>query len=407
MLQKLGFAFIWTAEIITVIARSADEENTTLSVSIRTVNRPMSFIEESAVTSPLDLLWKVTTGDSFNQNTSSKPNSGDAMYQNTWKTLKEYKMFIFFYEYFVYITSVPGLITNPITVYLSTKIEPRTTTELYMFTLGITDLVVVTIRMAFRILLTYNFFWNDVSCKSIYFISNFSYIFSNWILVAWTLERSIAVLFPLKLNSWCTSRKANIILLVFCTLCICIAVPEITEMSSFKTQDNKSICLFSRFYQTTFAMVQNCVYIYIPMIVIFTGNFSVILQLNFLSKARMEITCSREINEKRNKERRQMSRLLIVVASTFIALHVPQIIARIDKAIYPNPNYTFRNNARGYFFFLLLQSIGFQLTDFQNSINFFLYCAFGTKVRKALSQLLFCNGHAWKLPNYDIKRFPQ
>lgn len=137
-------------------------------------------------------------------------------------------------------------------------------------------------------------------------------------------------------------------------------------------------------------MIQNGVYIYIPMIIIFTGNLTIILKLNIISKTRMEITSNTEVVERRYRECKQMSRLLIVVACSFIVLHIPQILARIGEAIYSNPKHTFQNNQRGYSVLYLLVSLGYQLTDFQNSINFFLYCAFGTKVRMALIQLLVC-----------------
>lgn len=44
----------------------------------------------------------------------------------------EYRVYSFFVNYCVYITSVPGLLTNPLTIYLALKIQPQSTSELYM-----------------------------------------------------------------------------------------------------------------------------------------------------------------------------------------------------------------------------------------------------------------------------------
>lgn len=81
-------------------------------------------------------------------------------------TLSEYRMYRFFAHYFVYITSVPGLITNPLTIYLSLTIQPQTSSEVYMLILGMTDLLNFFIRLLIlKIGISNDVSWTDWSCK--------------------------------------------------------------------------------------------------------------------------------------------------------------------------------------------------------------------------------------------------
>lgn len=296
----------------------------------------------------------------------------------------EYKIAIFLNDYFVYITSIPGVITNTLIIYLTTVIKHRSTTELYMLILGVTDFIVVSFRITFKTMMFLNYTFRDVDCRIIYFFTNVAYIFSNWILVVWTIERSVAVLFPLKLSTLSTSRVILVTLAIQLLSITCISVPQIMEISSVLSSTGKYGCVHSTFYHKTYAMIENCVYIYIPMLIIVTGNVSIIFKMRYLAKSRLAITSSEETLKRRTRERKQMTRILILIACTFVVLHFFQILAKIWESIYPNSSKIWANNFRKYVQFFVFKSLGYQITDFQNSLNFFLYCAFGSKVQKAL-----------------------
>lgn len=80
--------------------------------------------------------------------------------------------------------------------------------------------------------------------------------------------------------------------------------------------------------------------------------------------------------------------MLILVACTFVFLHLMQLLAKIWQAIYPDTYISYLNSPRNFVLFYLFVVLGYHITGFQNSINFFLYSAFCSKVRKVLSQTL-------------------
>lgn len=306
-------------------------------------------------------------------------------------SLPIYNVVYFFANYFVYITSIPGLITNPLTIYLSAKIRPQTTCELYMMFLGITDLMVVVMRITHRF--TYQWFPNVVTgpwCKIIYFLTNLNYIYSNWIVVSWTIERCIAVVFPLKLNIWCNVKRIKFFLFILFVVCILFSIPYITEMNSEVKLSGRRACTWSQFYHAYYTFVETIWYMYLPIFVVMVGNGIIIYKLNTLAVNRTSILSSTGNSARRTKEQHNTTRLLITVACIFLVLHIPQLIMKLFQAFNPDHIATLESNMQDFLTFYLLIEISYQTTDFQNSINFFLYCVFGSKVRKVLLHAICC-----------------
>lgn len=127
-----------------------------------------------------------------------------------------------------------------------------------MFALGLTDLLVVSLRLSIRIMLRVKYQWTDLVCKVLYYHVNVAYRFSNWILVSWTLEQSIAVIFPLKLNAWYSNRKVGTILSLPIIINACLLVSQLIEVSSINTSNGLMVCIYSKYYYVAYAMIEHC-----------------------------------------------------------------------------------------------------------------------------------------------------
>lgn len=334
--------------------------------------------------------WWITNSTYSNgrlSNSTLKPGITVSNYE----LLPEYKAYMFFKTYFVYITSVPGLVTNPMCIYIALNIRPRTTAEIHMFALGVTDCLVVSLRLLLLLLRQTKHQWTNISCKLMFYTLNTSYVFSNWILVSWTVERFIAVMFPMKMNIWCSIRNVKRMLLIVLFVCCCLMIPQITEAQTISYGiGDTAICYYSAIYFSTFAMLENFFYMYIPMIIITGCNILIIYRIQQASKQRMLYTTKEETLRKRAKEQKQMTFVLLTVAGMFLILHIPQLIAKVWQAVYPNQLEILQYSVINYIRYVLFTTLGYFITDFQNSINFFLYCAFGSKVKCTLSRMFNC-----------------
>lgn len=303
----------------------------------------------------------------------------------------EYRVYKFIRKYFVYLTSFPGLITNPLTIYVARNISPQSTSEIHMFVIGITDLVLVSLRFTYHLLEQFEYQWTNISCKILYFFSNCSYSFSNWVLVTWTVERFLAVLVPMKMNVWCTLSSVKTVLITLSATCCLIAIPVLTEAHTIKLVNRNSVyCKYSEFYFQTYLMIDSIFYIYLPVTAIAVCNATIIVKIHFESKKRKVYTQKHDVLYRHSRKQMQMTMVLLTVSNTFFLLHLTQVLARVWEALYPKPRIILQYSAHNYAKFLMFGSLGYFITDFQNSINFFLYCIFGSKVRKVLRKTFCC-----------------
>lgn len=301
------------------------------------------------------------------------------------KLFPEYKMFTFVNNYFMLLTSIPGIITNPLTIFVSLKIIPQKTSELHMLFLGSTDLCVVMLRLLIYSLNIFKVPLTDQLCTIFLFSVNLVYVFSNWILVCWTLERLIAVFFPIKLNVWCTLEVMKIVLCFCLLLCSIALIPDI--IFSYRSPVYLHTCMYYPEYYKIYSHILTTVYIYAPMAIIIVCNAVIIFRVKHSMKLKTVLNSNAKVLEKRSKEHKQIKIILVTVSGVFVLLHLTQILAKIWQIVYPDEDLLLQYSVRNFIRFYLFIILGYRIIDFQNSVNFFLYCAIGSKVRGVLKTL--------------------
>lgn len=356
-----------------------------------------SFGKKSTVDEVTSVITPSVWIESTNYNSAECAISTTQLFN--YKLLTEYKVRTLIVSFFPYITSIPGLITNPLTIHVAISIKPYTTSELHMLLLGVTDLLVVIVRLSIHFLYEFKFQLTNFWCKTLYFTLNSSYVLSNWILVSWTVERFIAVMFPIKVYKLYTLTHAKTTIALFLVMSCAVASPHITEMYSVPVGDS-IYCQPTQYYYETYAMFENSVYMYLPIFIITMCNISIIFKTRQATKRRCANTSDLKILSKRVREQNQMTTVLIVVASSFFFLHITQVLAKVWQAVYSDHSEIYQYSFKECIIFLLFTNLGYQITDFQNSINFFLYCAFGTKVRQILYKL-YCSSRRVNMETGD------
>lgn len=304
----------------------------------------------------------------------------------------EYKVYMFMLNYFVYITSVPGFITNPLCVITSLSVKPFFTSELFMLTLGITDFINVVFRLMVRQMDHYNVNQSLFVCKTTVYISNLCLVYSNVILVVWTIERFIAVAFPMKLASWCTMRNTSMALVILLLVIIGFNtgyLSEVEKSSHFDGEKTVYYCVYSDQYYKYFAHIESVYYIYIPILIICGCNCVILMKVRAMNKARIQMAGNQDVVDKRTKEQRQMTIILVTISACFVTLHIPMILCVMFGYLF-DPLDLYYYNKHHYAQFAMFQFIGYSITEFQNSINFFLYCLTGTKFRSSFINMILC-----------------
>lgn len=207
----------------------------------------------------------------------------------------------------------------------------------------------------------------------------------------------------MKLNILCSLKNVKSIL---CVLFVTSALAVISHVTETKSEQGLTPstrhCSFTPAYFKIYSCIENSLYIYIPMIIVVGCNIAIIIIMKQSSVQRTAFTTNSDILSRRNKEQKQMTRLLMIISCVFILLHCTQLLAKIWQSLYPDPGIILTRSARNFFIFYACVALGYQITDFQNSVNFFVYCAFGTKVRRLFIQT-FCFSCTYKSPLFDRK----
>lgn len=130
------------------------------------------------------------------------------------KTMSEVAGFILFY--YVPLITVVGTIGNilSILVFFRTRLK-KLSSSYYLAALGVSDTGFLLVNFIQWLgFLNINWYNIDIMCQLFTYLSGVFAALSVWFVVAFTMERFIAVIYPLKRQTMCTVRRAKSVLLV-------------------------------------------------------------------------------------------------------------------------------------------------------------------------------------------------
>jgi hypothetical protein len=107
-----------------------------------------------------------------------------------------------------------------------------------------------------------------------------------------------------------------------------------------------------------------------------------------MAKARISLASNQETIDKKASENQKMTIVLLSISGSFLVLHIPYAIVMAFYYIYPNMNDFIVEDPQFFAKFLFYSSLFYFITEFQNTVNFFLYCVSGSKFRSTLKKLL-------------------
>jgi len=230
-------------------------------------------------------------------------------------------------------TSLPGVVTNSLSVYVSFHIKPFGSSEMYMCVLGVTDILLCTCRL---IKVVYNFSLTPVIneyCTPLTFFSSGFATYSHFIVVMWSCERFIAVYFPMNLIQWCTMFRVKSGLFILCFVSFALNIPY---MFAFETDPFGRECVYTSFHKQIWFYVESIYWVYYPMFCVILIYSSLMYKTLQMSRKRIQLAEDSDTAKRRAKEQAGLTRMLIVISAMFVILHIPALIALIYYTLTPN-----------------------------------------------------------------------
>ncbi|XP_058065813.1 growth hormone secretagogue receptor type 1-like [Anopheles bellator] len=299
-------------------------------------------------------------------------------------------------------------------VFFKTKLR-KLSSSYYLAALGLSDTFYLICQfVAWLNLVDLKIYIQEICCRFFTFSSTLCCFLSVWFVVAFTVERFIAVLYPLKRQTMCTVKRAKIVIVALTMGGVFISLPIFFFASpQFSVSMNDTICDIVLEYKdqaAVFNVLDFILVFVVPLTIIVLLNTFTALTVWKFASIRRTMTIPRGYSGNVRGSRRlvnmsnsqsfgsgsgtvavqqiqllsrsrvansqiKVTKMLLIVSTVFVCLNLPSYIIRVK--IYLETEQTNMN-------LYLVQNCCqlFFMTNF--GINFILYCVSGQNFRKAV-----------------------
>ncbi|XP_043285868.1 thyrotropin-releasing hormone receptor [Venturia canescens] len=283
-------------------------------------------------------------------------------------------------------------------VFFCTKMR-RSSSSFYLAALAISDTGFLASLFVFWLnMVGLGVFSRPGYCQFFIYLPTLCSFLSVWFVVAFTVERFIAVCYPLRRQSMCTVARAKSILisLTILGLVLCSPVLWFSRPRPAGHKINITVCKLAEEWESwasVFNVADTILTFVLPFTVIVVLNSLIVKSVWRLARVRRTMTTSTRStkNEKASSSssksiprstvsQTKITKMLLVVSSVFLCFNLPAYVMRVHAFIKGNeevPRAT-----------VIIQHVCNLLFDTNFGINFVLYCASGQNFRKAVVRMI-------------------
>ncbi|XP_031347093.1 neuropeptides capa receptor-like [Photinus pyralis] len=323
-------------------------------------------------------------------------------------TLHEFSAIELVQLYYTPILVYLGTIGNALSmvVFFKTKLK-KLSSSYYLASLALSDSVfLLSLFVVWLNMVDVNWFNQHGVCQLMVYLTGACSFLSVWLVLAFTVERFIAVRYPLLRQSVCTVSRAKMIISILVVLSILIFSPLLlfarVQVVPQKTTELCTIDSDFENFATVFNIIDTAVTFVIPVFVIVILNTCISRTIWKLGSVRRKLTYRGALPEVPTHSKREstkgcrvkpsvhlsqnkITKMLLVVSTVCLCLNFPSYLMRvltylIELRVIEDVNIPL---------FLTVQHCCLQLFNTNFGINFVLYCISGQNFRKAM-QSLFC-----------------
>ncbi|CAG4977813.1 unnamed protein product [Colias eurytheme] len=313
-------------------------------------------------------------------------------------SLVAHALFVYYTPILILLGSIGNLLS--VYVFFNSKLRLQSTSQ-YLSALAISDTIFLLQLLAPWL--------SSVSLTTIFYVGGFCQIFvylsyvscclSAWLVVAFTIERFVAVIYPLRRNAWCTVKRARHVIILLSGGATMINLPVLKFAIS--TSDDCNIDRKYLEHAARFNLVDTMLSFSIPLSLIVLLNVWIIFGVCRLERARHQLMkaegtatsegtpASEHARQSRlvgcPRSQQRVTRMLLIVSSVFVILNLPGYALRIIAYAYDlQGSETMTGRC------MALQQLAIMLFHTNFGINFMLYCLTGQNFRRAVRQSLPC-----------------
>ncbi|XP_059157508.1 growth hormone secretagogue receptor type 1-like [Physella acuta] len=279
----------------------------------------------------------------------------------------------------------------------------RSSMHLYLRALAISDLLVLYTGLLRQWLAwTFDVDLRDqhvILCKLHTWLLHVTLYTSSWLLVVMTLERSCSACFPHRVSSFCTKRRACLVILVIVASQLAIQSHFLIGLSLVPNPSNVTVCAASStqydFVVNTILPIADVVLLsLLPFLFVIVGNVVIVWRafLSLKTAAELSLTFSKNVLQ-RKRRTSSMTIILIGLSAIFLLTTSPSCVYNLWE-LGGGDDSSVHGAARAELAWALVNILMYC----NNTFNFYLYCLSGRKFRNEMRRQ-FSRPHTDSLSN--------
>ena len=237
--------------------------------------------------------------------------------------------------------------------------------------------------------------FHDVLCKLFYWLLYVLSPTSAWILVAMTLQRAASILWPHRVSSAWTARKARITVLVIVVTLMILNSHILYGRRLQSLPSGQAVCVFvsedyRQFSNHVWPWVDTSVTSLAPFVLLISANVVLVMRVRqAMEEARQTLAAgSTDQLKVRQQKTSRMTLTLVCVSVAFLVLTSPICLFFVLQRTASHAIVADVNEAAFNFFF---EAIGTILWLANSAINFYIYVLTGTRYRAAMASVCGCD----------------
>nr|KAG5714832.1 hypothetical protein BaRGS_000320 [Batillaria attramentaria] len=305
--------------------------------------------------------------------------------------MKNYTLFrvvLVINEYYLWVIFALGFPGNGMSLLTILRMPTVSSSKMHVALLAVVDNCAILSKLLIHQLTGNDVHLGNAGCKIMLFCGNFFSILASWILVAMTLERFIAVWFPLKVSRIYSKKTATMVLISFCVLTFCLNAVYLW-IAKEAHNGNVMVCGFYEEYSTFmkyyWPWADALAFAIIPCLLVLVSNTLIIINVQMSSKKQRHLTNNFDQSSRRMRDQQQITTMLIVISVMFLVLMLPNSIFYIIK-----DHWHFTKNSYEHVKFHFTKQFIHVLSDFNHAVNFYLYFLSMATFRRRFLDTICC-----------------
>lgn len=239
--------------------------------------------------------------------------------------------------YYTPLLVILGTIGNLVSVFVfySSKLRLQSTSQ-YLSALALSDTVFLFQLLPpwLNALQITGLFHRPGFCQVFVYISYVTCCLSAWLVVAFTVERFVAVLYPLRRNAVCTVARARHVIGAIAAAALLLNLPVLRF--AIPTRNDCNIDYNYLEHAARFNLIDTAVSFTVPLAVIIVLNSWIMVGVWRLERARHQLIKAEAPGGRRvarvvgcPRSQQRVTRMLLIVSTVFVVLNLPAYTMRI------------------------------------------------------------------------------